>query len=183
MLVVGAVAVAGTTLLAARPALVGATPVPVTVLAVLFVVVLVAGMGMPLPAAAPRPAQAGTGRRTTMLVTLAGVAAFAVGRWLVGGHPPTTGTAFLVMTSTLAAVAEEAWFRRLWFGLLAPAGDGIAIAGSTLLFAAVHVSIYGVWVLPLDLVAGLLLGWQRSASGSWLAPAITHVAANLLVVL
>ena len=180
---VGAAAVTGTALLAARPALIVATSVPVTLLAVLFVTVLVAGLGLPLPDAAARHTSAGTGRRTTALVTFAGVAAFAVGRVLVGGHPPTTGTAFLVMTSTLAAVAEEAWFRRLWFGLLAPAGDGIAIAGSTLLFAAVHVSIYGVWVLPLDLAAGLVLGWQRSVSGSWVAPAITHVAANLLVVL
>ena len=182
-IVVGTVAVAGTALLAVRPALVGATPVPVTVLAVLFVVLLGAGVGLPVPAAAPRKAPARTSRRATALVTLAGVAAFAAGRWLVGGHPPTTGTGFLVVTSTLAAVAEEAWFRRLWFGLLAPAGDGIAIAGSTLLFAVVHVSIYGVWVLPLDLAAGLLLGWQRSATGSWVAPAITHVTANLLVVL
>jgi membrane protease YdiL (CAAX protease family) len=101
----------------------------------------------------------------------------------VGGHPPTSATLFLVATNTLAAVAEEAWFRRLWFGLLAPAGDGVAIAGSTILFAAVHVSIYGFWVLPLDLAAGLLFAWQRSTTGSWAAPAVTHVVANLLVVL
>ena len=59
----------------------------------------------------------------------------------------------------------------------------MAIVGSTVLFAAVHVSIYGIWVLPLDLAAGLLLGWQRATTGSWAAPAITHVIANLLVVL
>jgi hypothetical protein len=38
-------------------------------------------------------------------------------------------------------------------------------------------------VLPLDLAAGLLLGWQRATTGSWAAPAVTHVVANLLVVL
>jgi membrane protease YdiL (CAAX protease family) len=38
-------------------------------------------------------------------------------------------------------------------------------------------------VLPLDLAAGLLLGWQRQATGSWAVPAATHVVANLLVVL
>jgi hypothetical protein len=36
------------------------------------------------------------------------------------------------------------------------------------------------WV---DLGAGLLLSWQRWASGTWAVPAATHVAANLLVVL
>ena len=51
-----------------------------------------------------------------------------------------------------------------------------------MLFAAVHVTVYGLWVLPLDLAAGLLLGWQRQATGSWLVPAVTHAIANLLVV-
>jgi len=97
--------------------------------------------------------------------------------------PRRVRPAFLIVTNTLAAVAEEAWFRRLCFGLLAPAGTGFAVVGSTVLFAAVHVSIYGYWVLPLDLAAGLLLAWQRSVTGSWAAPAITHVVANLLIAL
>ncbi len=180
-LVTGAVAVAGTALLAARPALVAASPTPVALLVVLFVAILVAGTALPLPAARVPALRAG--RRSTTLVVLIGVVAFAVGRAVVGGHPPTTATLFLVATNTLAAVAEEAWFRRLWFGLLAPAGDGLAIAGSTVLFAVVHVSIYGAWVLPLDLAAGLLFAWQRSATGSWGAPAVTHAVANLLVAL
>jgi len=57
------------------------------------------------------------------------------------------------------------------------------LAGSAVLFAAVHVTVYGLWVLPLDLAAGLLLGWQRRATGSWAVPAVTHAVANLLVVL
>jgi hypothetical protein len=28
-----------------------------------------------------------------------------------------------------------------------------------------------------------VLGWQRSASGTWTVPALTHVLANVLVVL
>ncbi len=118
-----------------------------------------------------------------MPAVLIGVVAFGAGRWLVGGHAPTTATAFLILTNTLAAIAEEAWFRRLCFGLLAPAGSAVAIIGSTVLFAAVHVSIYGYWVLPLDLAAGMLLAWQRSVTGSWAAPTITHVVANLLIAL
>jgi hypothetical protein len=179
---VGAVAVVGCALLAARPAVVAATSYPVVVLTLLFVAVLAAGALLPLPSpVAGAPARVGVW--TTVQVALIGVVAFGAGRWLVGGHPPTTATAFLVVTNTLAAVAEEAWFRRLCFGLFAPAGTGFAIVGSTILFAAVHVSIYGVWVLPLDLAAGLLLAWQRSVTGSWAAPAITHVVANLLIAL
>ncbi len=179
---VGAVAVVGCGLLAARPAIVAITPFPVATLGVLFVALLVLGAWLPLPAV-----PAGNARRmgtwTTAQAVLIGVIAFGAGRWLVGGQPPTSATAFVVITNTLAAVAEEAWFRRLCFGLLAPAGTGFAVVGSAVLFAAVHVSIYGYWVLPLDLAAGLLLGWQRSATGSWAAPAVTHVFANLLVVL
>ena len=59
----------------------------------------------------------------------------------------------------------------------------VALGGSALLFAAVHVTVYGLWVLPLDLAAGLLLGWQRQVTGSWAVPAVTHALANLLVVL
>lgn len=176
-LVAGAITVLGCGLLAARPALVAVTPFPVAMLVLLFSALLVLGAFLPLPAAAH------AGAWSTTQVVIVGVLAFGIGRLLVGGHPPTAATGFLVATNTLAAVAEEAWFRRWCFGLLAPAGTVTAVAGSTVLFAAVHVSIYGYWVLPLDLAAGLLLGWQRATTGSWSAPAITHVVANVLVVL
>jgi membrane protease YdiL (CAAX protease family) len=45
------------------------------------------------------------------------------------------------------------------------------------------VTVYGWWVLPIDIAAGLVLAWQRWATGSWKVPAVTHVLANLLVVL
>jgi membrane protease YdiL (CAAX protease family) len=57
------------------------------------------------------------------------------------------------------------------------------VVGSAVCFAAVHVTVWGVAVLPLDLAAGLILGWQRAATGRWSVPAITHVAANVLAVL
>lgn len=176
--VTGTIAVVGCGLLAARPALVNTSPVPVATLGLLFLALLVLGARLPLPRTAPAPRT-----WTTTSTVVFGALAFAVGRLVVGGHPPATATLFLIATNTLAAVAEEAWFRRLCFGLLAPAGTAIAMIGSTVLFAAVHVSIYGVWVLPLDLAAGLVFAWQRSVTGSWTAPAITHVIANLLVVL
>ena len=89
----------------------------------------------------------------------------------------------MVALVSLAAVAEEAFFRRLVYDLLLPSGAAAAVLGSAALFAVVHVSVYGFWVLPIDVGAGLLLSWQRWATGSWAAPAVTHVLANLLVVI
>ena len=57
------------------------------------------------------------------------------------------------------------------------------MVGSAVLFALVHVTVYGLWVFPLDLAAGLVFGWQRWVSGSWRPSAVTHVVANLLVML
>ena len=114
---------------------------------------------------------------------LLGVGAFALGRVLAAGSPAAPpATAFVVGINTLAAVAEEAFFRRLVYGALLAGGPTTALVGSAVLFAAVHVTVYGLWVLPLDLAAGLLLGWQRQATGSWAVPAVTHAIANLLVV-
>lgn len=83
----------------------------------------------------------------------------------------------------LAAVAEEAFFRRLLFDRLLPLGAVAAVVGSAVVFALVHVPLYGTSVLWLDLGAGALLSWQRVATGSWASPAITHAFANALAVL
>jgi len=109
--------------------------------------------------------------------------AVVVARLLGGGRAPVAASTVVVAQNTLAAVAEEAFFRRLCFDALAPFGTWLAIGGSAVLFAAVHVSIYGAWVLPVDLAAGLVLGWVRFAARSWRAAGLTHVLANLLVVI
>jgi membrane protease YdiL (CAAX protease family) len=80
-------------------------------------------------------------------------------------------------------VAEEALFRRVAYGRLERFGALVAIVGSASLFALVHLPAYGVAALPVDLGAGLLMSWQRWASGSWTVPAATHAAANLVAVL
>jgi membrane protease YdiL (CAAX protease family) len=130
--------------------------------------------------AGDRPGASVPGQAAVLAV---GVVAFAIGRVLAGSPAAPSATALLVALNTLAAVAEEAFFRRLVYGALLAGGPGLALAGSAVLFAAVHVTVYGLWVLPLDLAAGLLLGWQRQATGSWAVPAATHVVANLLVAL
>ena len=63
-----------------------------------------------------------------------------------------------------------------------PAGTGPVRRGHSHVALDGNV-VAGPWVLPLDLAAGPVLGGQRWASGSWPVPALTHVVANLLVVL
>jgi len=167
---------AGCALLVARPLLLAATSHPVAVLAGLFALLLVAGWAWPARALAP------SRRANAAAVIAIGLAAFVLGR-LAGGHSPAPFTPRILALSALAAVAEEAFFRRLVYGALASGGPALAVGGSALLFAVVHVTVYGAWVLPIDLAAGLVLSWQRWAGGSWTVPAVTHVLANLLVVI
>jgi membrane protease YdiL (CAAX protease family) len=113
------------------------------------------------------------------VVVLVGCAAFACARALGAVHPGSVWWP-AVAASVVAAVAEEAFFRRLVYGAFATRGPALAIIGAALLFAVVHAPAYGPGVLLIDFAAGIMLGWQRWASGGWSAPAVTHVVANLL---
>ncbi|HEV2438906.1 MAG TPA: CPBP family intramembrane glutamic endopeptidase [bacterium] len=108
-----------------------------------------------------------------------GIAAFAAARLLQ--HPMAPKMAPLLVAATaVAGIAEELLFRRLLYGALAVWGAALAVGGSAVIFAAVHVPAYGVAAFPIDLAAGLVFGWQRWASGTWTASAVTHAAANVL---
>jgi membrane protease YdiL (CAAX protease family) len=148
---------------------------PTVPLVLLFSLLLIVGVSWPV--AANERAAGWT------VIAVVGIAAFVVGRLIGGGHRPAILTARVLALNSLAAVAEEAFFRRLVYAVLAPGGAGLAVIGSAALFALAHVTVYGWWVLPLDGAAGLILSWQRWASGSWTAPALTHVVANVLVIL
>jgi hypothetical protein len=118
-------------------------------------------------------------------VIVAGVGLAGIGMAsLAAGRPVAAplGASALPL-SLLAAVAEEALFRRAAYGWLARWRPAVAVVGSALLFAAVHVPLYGVAAFPVDLGAGLLLSWQRWASGTWTVPAATHATANVLAVM
>ena len=178
-----AVVAAGCAALLARPWLVRQPVDPVTVLVALFVVLGLVGAtwALPTPAAAG-PVRSGPSLPTGLVLGV-GLAAFGAGRLLaVGAVPVAPFILRSVALNSLAAVAEEAFFRRFVYGLAAVRGPGLAVAASAVSFAAVHVTVWGWAVLPLDLAAGLVLGWQRWASGGWSVPAATHVAANVLAV-
>jgi membrane protease YdiL (CAAX protease family) len=116
--------------------------------------------------------------------------AFAVGLGAVGlaaivaGRPPAVPFSNLAIPlSLVGAIAEEALFRRAAYGWLRQWGTLVAIVGSAVLFSAIHLPFYGSAALPVDFGAGLLLSWQRWASGTWTVPAATHAAANLVAVM
>jgi len=123
-----------------------------------------------------------TGALGWTAVTLLGVVAFATIR-LVALVPPAPFRAGIATVAIGAGIAEELFFRRFVYGFLERRGPALAIAVSALAFALVHIPAYGTRVFPLDLAAGLVLSWQRWASGSWTSSAVSHVAANLMTIL
>jgi hypothetical protein len=144
-------------------------------------IVIVASVGLlGLWVPVQRPPRAALALR--LGVGVAGVAAFAFARAAITGPPPAAGMAVAV-GGVVAALAEESFFRRALYGRLERWGVPVAVAGSALAFALVHVPAYGWGVVPVDLAAGFVLGWQRWASRSWAVPAATHAVANLVQVI
>jgi len=173
-----ALVASGCALLVLRPLVLRDGAHPTATLATMFVALLLAGLLWPRRASVP------VGPAAAALPVLAvGVGAFLLGRVLGGGYAPQPLALRVVVLGSLAAVAEEAFFRRFVYDALLPGGAALAVFGSAALFAVVHVTVYGWWVLPIDVAAGLVLSWQRWATGSWKVPALTHIVANLLVVL
>lgn len=131
-----------------------------------------------------RASSARAGWGVSIAVLAVGALAFAVGRVVVDVPVRPWGLATAVGLNALAAVAEEAFFRRYLYGLVVDRhGPAVAVVVTAAAFALVHVTVWGWWVLPLDLAAGLVLSWQRAATGRWSVPAATHVIANTLALL
>ncbi len=110
-----------------------------------------------------------------------------IGTWLVSHGAPgvqlstiNAGLALWTPIVALVAIAEEVALRGALFNAVRSGyGDGAALIVTTVLFALMHVPLYGIGSLPLDLAAGLLLGGLRIVSGGVLAPAVAHVLADL----
>jgi membrane protease YdiL (CAAX protease family) len=172
-----AVLAGGLAFLVGRLALTG-LPLAVPLLAVGYLALLGAALATRADHAVRRH-QSPLGWRAPLLLGLvavvgAGAVAGPVADRRVGG--------VAVGLALLAAVAEEALFRRVLYDRLLRFGVVVAVAGSAGVFALVHLPAYGLAAMPVDLGAALLLGWQRYASGRWTVPAVTHALANLLAV-
>ncbi len=146
-------------------------------------IVLLTGLyGAVLAASLLAPAARDRVRLNAAAVLALGLAGVGVAAVAGGRIPAAPLGATALPLALFAAVAEEALFRRAAYGWLERYGVAVAVVGSALMFAAIHVPLYGVAAFPVDLGAGLLLSWQRWASGTWGVPAATHAAANLLAV-
>jgi membrane protease YdiL (CAAX protease family) len=166
----------GLLFLLARPT-VGASRWAVPVLVLGYVGVLVAALvvrGDP-----QRLVRAPLGWKVPLLLGLVGVAGAAV---VAGPVADRRVGSVAVGLAMVAAVAEEALFRRVLYERLSRFGIVVAVVGSAGVFAMVHLPAYGWAAMPVDLGAALLLSWQRYASGRWTVPAVTHAVANLLAV-
>ncbi len=85
-----------------------------------------------------------------------------------------------VAVTTLVATGEELVLRgTLWRWTAAVAGDAAALLVMSVLFALIHVPVYGPSVMPLDFGVGLLFGGLRLWFGGPAAPAAAHVLADL----
>jgi membrane protease YdiL (CAAX protease family) len=139
-----------------------------------------AGM-LALFAAAYRPAVGSA--RWSVPVGLVGAAALVLPALVVNGglgRLPVTGYATWAAATALVATAEEAFLRGAMFAALTRwRGANVAVVGSAVAFALLHLPLYGVEALPLDLAVGLLLGALRLMTGGWAAPAVAHVGADL----
>jgi len=129
---------------------------------------------------------------------IVGLALRFAGAWLAQIVPSTgvapveelvsmpSGMLAFAGVALLAPVAEEIFFRGLVYGALEKRfGAGAAIAGSTVLFALVHLpQQWGAWgACASVLLLGLCLGLLRRYSGSTRAPALAHLAHNAILTL
>jgi membrane protease YdiL (CAAX protease family) len=172
------VVVGGLAFLLGRTALGGST-IAVPALVVGYLALLAGALGAGERNVDPARRGAPLGWGIVLGVGLLGV----VGATVAGG--PVADRRVSVVAggvALLAAVAEEALFRRLLYDRLLRFGVMVAVVGSAVVFAVAHLPAYGVAAMPVDLGAALLLSWQRYASGRWTVPAVTHAVANLLAV-
>jgi membrane protease YdiL (CAAX protease family) len=171
------VAILGIGLLAARLPLLTLPPSA----RVTAMVLLLAGIGAaswltPVPRTSVR-------RMPPAAVLAIGIAAVLLASGAVGRPPGLPTSTWTVPLALFAAVAEELLFRRVAYAAIARRSELLAVALTAVAFALIHLPLYGVAALPVDLGAGTLFSWQRWAAGSWSVPAATHAVANLLAVI
>jgi membrane protease YdiL (CAAX protease family) len=115
------------------------------------------------------------GGAALVVLSLLGLPAIAL-----GARAPASTLTWWVPLVTVVAAAEELVFRGVLFeAVRARGGDAIAIAVTALLFAAIHVPLYGATAFPIDLCVGVFLGCLRVGTGGVTAPLIAHVVADL----
>ena len=99
----------------------------------------------------------------------------------IGSARPSGGYAGWAVATSVVATAEEAFLRGALYDAVRRArGVDAAVVVGALAFAALHVPLYGWKAVPLDFAVGLVLGGLRVLTGTWTAPAVAHVGADLV---
>lgn len=92
------------------------------------------------------------------------------------------GSGYLLWAAgaSIVATCEELFLRGALFGTLQVwHGDVFAVCTSAVLFALLHLPLYGWHSVLLDAGVGVFLGVLRLTSGSTLSPVIAHILADL----
>lgn len=154
----------------------GAASIPAGL--VFAVLLLAAGARLcPAPRVDVRTAAIGL---TGMVVLLVPVV-IAAHNGVLSVRADSTSYAGWAAATAVVATAEEAFLRGALFGMLQRwRGTDVAVIGAAVAFAALHVPLYGWRSVPLDLAVGLALGALRVVAGTWTAPAVAHVGADLV---
>jgi membrane protease YdiL (CAAX protease family) len=115
------------------------------------------------------------GGAALVALSLLGLPAIAL-----GARAPASTLTWWVPLVTVVAAAEELVLRGVLFDAVRRhLGDAIAVAVTALLFAAIHLPLYGAGALPINLCVGVFLGCLRVGTGGVTAPMVAHVFADL----
>jgi membrane protease YdiL (CAAX protease family) len=110
-----------------------------------------------------------------VIVSLVGLPAI-----MLGPRATSATLVWWVPLVSLVAVSEELVLRGVLFSAVrAQRGDAVAVIVTAVLFAVVHLPLYGAGAMPIDLCVGVFLGSLRVISGGVAAPALAHVIADV----
>lgn len=130
--------------------------------------------------------RAGRSRLVDIAAGAAG-AALLLGAWLFGGgrlslsapqHVADLALWSLVVTA-VAVIEELALRGALFVALSRWKGAAAALVVTSIVFALIHVPLYGWQAVPLDFAVGLFLGGLRVLTGGVTAPAVAHALTDL----
>ena len=94
------------------------------------------------------------------------------------GFPPSSFPTWVLVVGAVALSEEMLLRGALFAAIAASSGVTTAVSVTAIVFALLHVPLYGWGALPLDLAVGVWLSGLRAVTGSVTAPAVAHLLAD-----